>query len=121
MTEQSKPRDVRELVRRKAAELVTMFTAYLKDKQVCEGRIGLEAHPEQDGYSAILKVATAKSNAEYRLGARVLKAYYDEEIDLYKLKRYGQPVGGRQEEFLAGTYPSAHALLQAVEVEVLKL
>lgn len=119
MTEQPKTREVQELVRRKAAELVTIFTDYMKGKQVCGGRIGLEA--EQDGYSAILKVARGKSNAEYRLGSRVLKAYYDEEKDIYKLKRYNQPVGGRQDEIPVGSYRSTEELLRAVAEEVARL
>lgn len=121
MTEKTKPRELQDLVRRKAAELVAMFTDYLKDKQVCEGRIGVEAHAEQDGYSAILKVATGKSNAEYRLGSRVLKAYYDEERNIYRLRRYNQPVGGRQNEVPVGSYANAEDLLQAVAEELAKL
>jgi hypothetical protein len=121
MVDQPKTPEVIELVKRKASELVTMFTNYLKDKAVCEGRLGLEAETEKDGYSAILKVARGKSNAEYRLGSRVLKAYYDEEKDLYKLKRYGQPVGGRQQEIPVGSHGSAEELMRAVAEELEKL
>jgi len=121
MAEQPKTQEIKELVRRKAAELVAKITDYLKDKKVCEGRIGLEAHTELDGYSAILKIATVKSNAEYRLGSRVLKAYYDEEKEIYKLRRYNQPVGGRQNEVPVGSYGSAEELLRGIAEEVAKL
>jgi hypothetical protein len=121
MTEQPKTQEVRELVRRKAAELVTMFTDYLKDKQVCEGRIGLEAAQDETGYTGFLKVARGKSNAEYQLGSRVLLAYYNEEQDRYKLNRYSQPVGGRQDATPVGSYGSAEVLLRAVGEEVAKL
>ena len=48
MVDQPKTPEVIELVKRKASELVTMFTNYLKDKAVCEGRLGLEAETEKE-------------------------------------------------------------------------
>jgi hypothetical protein len=116
---QEKTLEARDLVWRKASELVALFADYLKGKQVCEGRIGLEA--EQDGYIAVLKAATVKPSAEYRVGRRVLLAYYDENEDAYKLKRYSQPVGGRQGTTPVGSYRSAEELMSAVAGEVAKL
>ena len=126
MAEQPKTQEVKELVRRKASELVTMFTDCLKDKTVCEGRIGVEAVQDETGYAAVLKVARGKSNAEYRLGSRLLRAYYDDEEDNYRLKRYAKPVGPRhgeqrQAEIPVGSYRSADELMNVVADEVAKL
>jgi hypothetical protein len=116
---QERTQEARELVWQKASELVTLFADYLKGKKVCQGRIGLEA--EQDGYIAVLKVATVESSAEYRLGMRVLLAYYDEGEDAYKLKRYSRSVGGRQDATPVGSYHRAEELMSAVAGEVAKL
>ena len=126
IAEQPKPQEVQELVRGKASELVTMFTNYLKDKTICEGRIGLEAAQDEKGYTAFLKVARGKSNAEFRLGMGVLQAYYDEEKNIYRLNRYSQPIGPkhgeqRQDAILVGSYGSADELMKAVAEEVSKL
>jgi hypothetical protein len=121
MTVQPKTQELQELVIRKASELVTMFTNYLKDKKVCEGRIGVEA--VQDGYVAALTVATVRPSVmnRYCLGMRLLRAYYDEEKDIYKLSRYSQPVGRRQDAIPVGSYGSAEELMKAVSDEVAKL
>jgi len=114
-------REVQELVRGKTADLVATFTNYLKDKTISGGRITLEAGQDEKGYAAFLKVARGASNAEYRLGSRVLLAYYDHEKDTYQLKRYGPVVGGRQDPFAVGSYRSVDELLRAVGEEVAKL
>jgi hypothetical protein len=121
MAEQPKTQEEKELVRREASELVTKFTNYLKDKTVCEGRIGLEA--AQDGYVAVLKVASIKPSVmdRYCLGMRVLMAYYHEEKETYKLNRYGQSIARRQDTIPVGSYGSADELMNAVAEEVAKL
>jgi hypothetical protein len=122
MSEQQKTPEVRELVRRKAAELVTKFAEYLKDKQVCEGRIGVEAAQEE--YNAVLKLARFGPSVadRYTFGMRLLRAYYDEEQKVYKLKRYAKPVpfgsGGLQAESLVGSYHNADELMKAFAGEI---